>query len=250
MGWYVARNGKVRGPFAKDALREMVALGEIDSSCRLRSANDPIDNWRPFDEVAEIGALRGNNSTMPPSEVAPPRSPSSLRPQVDVATITIARAEKFGRLLLWIALAVTIVLVPIGLAKERKTEADTLARIKEATRATELKFEALEKSVSDKNLRIPFESIGNGLTSLSVENATGQLWFTNVSPRSGHVCVVGEATNVSTHAVTVSLPACAEVVAYASAVRISLPFPAQQLADNCKTGGCGLHVKDAGASKN
>jgi len=137
-----------------------------------------------------------------PSQPSPPR--------LDRTTLNIERSEKVGRLLLWLALAVTIILVPIGLAKERKTEAETLARIKDATRAAEHKLETLEKGIEDKTpQRIAYSSIGNGLTSLNADNATGHLWFTNVSPRAGHVCVVGEVTNPSTQARTKSLPSCA-----------------------------------------
>ena len=249
MGWYVARNGKVRGPFAKDALREMIALGEIDASCRLRSANETADTWRSLDEIAELSALRPSHSVAPPTDPTLPMAPASLPPRFERATL-IERAEKGARLVLWLALSAASVMVSLGVVKERKVEADTQARIKEATRAAEEKFESLQKSVSDRTSRIPFESIGNGLTALNVENATGQLWFTNVSPRSGHVCVVGEATNAATHTVTTSLPACAEVSAYASAVHLTLLFPGQQLVENCKVSGCGFQVSDAARPKN
>jgi hypothetical protein len=193
---------------------------------RLRSANETAENWRSLDEVPELGALLVSNSTVPPPGADLPSAPASLYPRFDRASLNIERAEKVGRLVLWLVLSVTIVLVSLG------------------------KFESLQKSVSDKTLRIPFESFGNGLTSLNVENATGQLWFTNLSPRSGQVCVVGEAANAATHAVTLSLPACAEVAPYASAVHVTLLFPAHQLADDCKTGGCNFRVRDAGGPKN
>jgi hypothetical protein len=161
----------------------------------------------------------------------------------------IDRLEKLGRLLLWLALAATIVLVPIGLAKERRTEADTVARVKDATRASEEKLAALEKSQADKTQRITLASIGTWLSALSVDSATGQMWFTNVSPRAGYVCVVAEATNPTTHATSLSLPGCAEVPAYASGVRITVMFAGRDLSDNCKAGACSLSIKDAAEAK-
>lgn len=248
MRWYVERNGKIRGPFAKDALREMVAIGEIDASCRLRSVTDASDTWRSLEEVPEIGAPRAISSILPPLPPSSEQTVPIARQHIDRTTINVERAEKFGRMLLWLALAATIVMVPLGLARERKTEADTLARIKDATRASEEKFAALQQATSDKALRIPLDSIGNGLTSLNTTNATGQLWFTNVSPRAGHVCVVGEATNLSTHGVTRSLPACAEVPAYASAVHMTVSFANDDLTNNCKP-GCALRFTDAIGAK-
>lgn len=157
----------------------------------------------------------------------------------------INRLEKLGRLLLWLALAATVVLVPIGLVKERQTEADTLARVKEATREWEQKFEALERSAADKTFRIPFNSIQNGLSLLNTENATGQLWFTNVSPRGGYVCVTGEAKNTSSLVVTESLPACAEVPPFASAVHMTVMFAGRDLTELCKTAACSFRMKEA-----
>jgi hypothetical protein len=236
MRWYVERSGKVRGPFEEEGIRELIANGKIDSGCRLRGDTDSEDAWRRLDEINEF------------DPVPNPRAIAQALPSkraVDRTTLNIERLERAGRLLLWLALAATIVLVPIGLAKERRTEAETLERIKEATRAAEQKFDALAKSITDKQpQRIMYSSIGNGLSALNTDNATGQLWFTNVSSNVGHVCVVGEVTNPATHANTESLPACVETPAYAGA-HLTVMFAGGDLSAVCKGGPCNLHMKDA-----
>ena len=237
MRWYVEQSGKISGPFGPEALRALIASGEVDNSCRVRSVNEVGDTWRPPGEVPELGASLPMNLSFPPET-----TPSA---QVDRATLNIERLEKLGRLLLWLALAVTVVTVPIGLAKERRAEADTQQRITFATRAAEQKLESAEKALADKNARITLASIGNGLTSLNIQSASGDLWFTNVSARAGYLCVTGEVTNSTTHAVTTSLPACAQVSAYSSAVHLTVMFDGSDLTAACKGGPCALHMKDA-----
>jgi hypothetical protein len=237
MRWYVEQNGKISGPFGPEALRTLIANGEVDNSCRVRSVNEVGDTWRPPAEVPELGASLPMTSSFPPA--------SAPLAQPDRATLNIERLEKVARSLLWLALTATTVAVPIELAKQRRAEADAQRRITDATRASEQKLALVEKSSADKNARLTLASIGNSLTTLNTENASGQLWFTNVSARVGYVCVVGEVTNATTHALTTSLPACAQVSAYSSAVHLTVMFAASDLSAACKGGPCSLQMKDA-----
>ena len=237
MRWYVEQNGKISGPFGPEALRTLIANGEVDNSCRVRSVNEVGDTWRPPGEVPELGASLPMNLSFPPA--------SAPLVHADRATLNIERLEKVARSLLWLTLAATTVAVPLALAKERRAEADTHQRIADATRAAEQKLASFERASADKNARLTLASIGNRLTTLSTENASAQLWFTNVSARAGYVCVIGEVTNGATHALATSLPACAQVSAYSSAVHLTVMFPASDLNAACKGGPCSLQMKDA-----
>jgi hypothetical protein len=86
------------------------------------------------------------------------------------------------------------------------------------------------------------------MSALNLSNATGQLWFTNVSPRVGFVCVRGVATNPTTQKTSQSLPACQEVGAYASTVRMTVMFAGGELANVCQKSQCDLRVEDVPAT--
>src|SRR4051812_27675381 len=132
----------------------------------------------------------------------------------------IDRLEKIGRLILWLCLAGCTVAVPVGLHIQTRQAADLAERTRlDVERATA----QAEKVKNAAPVRLTLESMG--LVMRAADNShTGFVWFTNVSPRSGVVCIQGTATNSRTKESAHSLPACQEVGPYASAMSMKLMF--------------------------
>jgi len=160
----------------------------------------------------------------------------------------IERVEKIGRLVLWLSLASVCVLIPIEYVRQHKVDTlhDEAVRAAESdAKKAEEKLAELVKAEAEKTARLPIATMGEYLTALNTANATAQVWFTNVSTRTGVVCVHGLATNPTTHKSVESLPACQAVTPYASAVHVVLMFPGGDLSDVCPNSSCVLSVKEA-----
>ena len=94
--------------------------------------------------------------------------------------------------------------------------------------------------------RLKLDSLRPVMSGLVVPQSIGKVWFTNASPRVGVVCVQGTAVNEKTRQAVKSLPACAPVAAYASAVNMEVMFAGRELAPVCPdSNACRLVVDDA-----
>jgi hypothetical protein len=149
---------------------------------------------------------------------------------------TIDQLEKGGRLVLWIALAAAAALVPIGAYGVAKAN----ARTAEEVRADALK-ERAAKEAANKPGRLPLVSMGPVLSTM--DGATGHAWFTNTWDRSGVLCAYGVVTSEDGTKKTESIPACHEVAAYASNVKMSFLFAGDAVAA-CSGNRCRLSIKD------
>ena len=152
----------------------------------------------------------------------------------------IDRLEKLGRLVLWLSLASVCVLVPLGIAAQHSKEEALERAEREATK----QLAALKAEPPPKPERLTLKSMGMYLGALRKDHAEGQVWFTNVSPRTGVLCIRGVAKNATTGASSESLAACQEVTPYASAVHVSLMFAGGDLTAACQSGPCQLSAVD------
>jgi hypothetical protein len=151
----------------------------------------------------------------------------------------IDRLEKAARLVLWLTLASAVVLVPLAYINVR--QAAEREREEATRRAEELARRATEPP---KESRLLLSSTGLSMRALDEDTATGRVYFSNVSPRSGVVCVAGTATNPATNKATASLPACKAVSAYATNVVIEMMFAGGDLQSVCKGVSCAFSIKD------
>jgi hypothetical protein len=156
----------------------------------------------------------------------------------------IDRFEKLGRLVLWLVIAMVLVVILVAYANQRQAEAE----LRESLQKARAELVEMSKPDAKKPTRLAFASMGVFMSALNLSNATGQLWFTNVSPRVGFVCVRGVATNPTTQKTSQSLPACQEVGAYASTVRMTVMFAGGELANVCQKSQCDLRVEDVPAT--
>lgn len=154
--------------------------------------------------------------------------------------IWIDRIEKAGRLVLWLTLASAVVLVPVIYIKQSQSAEE--ARKEELAKAKEEQVKAKEEA--EKSDRLSVASLGMIITSLNESTAIGRVWFSNVSPRSGIVCLVGTATNPSTNMTSNSLGACQHIPAYASNVEMQVKFAGGDLSALCKGVSCSLSLKE------
>jgi hypothetical protein len=154
--------------------------------------------------------------------------------------IWIDRIEKTGRLVLWLTLASAVVLVPIAYTRQRSVETQTA----EAARKEEQALARKLKADAEKSDRLSMSSMGAMMTVLNEGNGTGRVWFTNVSPRTGVVCIAGTATNPTSKVTTESLASCKNVPAYASNVEIQMMFAGANLAEVCKGVTCAFSIKE------
>ncbi len=163
----------------------------------------------------------------------------------------IDRAEKLGRVVLWFSLAVLMCVGSAGLILQRAAEARAFEFAQAS--AVEAKREAaeaaaareVERAEASSVRRLSLGSMGATMFALSVSTAEGRLWFSNVSDRSGIVCVSGVAHHTDTGNKTHSLPTCTEVGAYTSNVKLTVHFAGGELGDVCKGGsGCKIRFED------
>lgn len=152
-------------------------------------------------------------------------------------------------MVLWLALASAAVIAPISYIRQRKAEAEQreAARVQAQAEAAKKAAEDLaEKEERKTEKSLSLAAMGRYMTSLDTSTATGNLWFTNASPRAGVICVVGVAGNPGTQKTSLSLPACHDVPAYGSAIHVPLMFAGADLKDACPPqGACRLQMKDA-----
>jgi len=150
----------------------------------------------------------------------------------------IDRLEKLGRFFLWLSIVAVLIGVPVSYASQHRAE----AQLKEALVKAEAQLaEAIKPKAPE---RLLLKSMGDALTGLNRRDATGEVWFTNASPRSGVVCISGIAMNPDTKASTMSLPACQEVHAYSSAVHMTVMFAGRSLEEVCGKDRCDLHISE------
>lgn len=149
----------------------------------------------------------------------------------------IDRLEKLGRLLLWLSLVLVLVGVPLSYASQGRAE--------EPLRQALAKAEAqlAEATKPKRPMKLSIASM-QALRSFDQQAARGDLFFTNVSSRSGILCIAGMAVNPNTKDESSSLPVCQEIQPYASLVHISLMFAGGSLAKVCGRDRCDMHVED------
>jgi hypothetical protein len=163
----------------------------------------------------------------------------------------IDRIEKIGRVILWLSIASACVIAPIEYVRLHKTEVE----LREAARQADEELKAAEKAekAAHEPHRLAFASMRAHFMSALVPSAPGEqgkVWFTNVSPRTGIVCVYGVATSHTTKRESTSLPTCTSIAAYAAPVHLSLMFAGGDLLDVCpKQGDCDLTIEDAPEAK-
>jgi hypothetical protein len=156
--------------------------------------------------------------------------------------------EKGARVLLWLSIASVCVLVPIGYIGQKRTETEAEIAMREALKNAEAKVEGIEKANAPH--RLSLASMGTWFSAINYTTAEGSLWFTNVSPRAGTLCVVGMAQDPELSMKTAtSLPACLEVRAYASGVHVSFMFAGSDLTTACPKSNCRLTFKEAPEGK-
>jgi hypothetical protein len=154
------------------------------------------------------------------------------------------RIEKLGRIVLWLAISSACVIAPITYLKLQSAAAE----MAEASRKADAE-EAAKKAQAEldersgKTQRLPLATMGTFLDSLGA--AQGQIVFTNVSSRSGFLCVVGVARNRTTGKATSSIPACKAVSPYDSTVVLSMMFAGGEMGTVCPNSSCDLEVVDA-----
>ena len=146
-------------------------------------------------------------------------------------------AEKTTRAILWVTLSSVFVLVPITVIGMSKTE----AQLKEDAKKAEERIAELSKP--PKVDRFALKGAGAAMTALNVSEAEGRLFFTNVSPRSGVLCVHGVATNPVTSEKNESLSTCEHVQPYAT-VTIKVMFAGTALREACKNATCRLTFEE------
>jgi hypothetical protein len=157
----------------------------------------------------------------------------------------IDRFEKLGRLIMWLAITLVLVGVPVALAKQRRGEAelrDGEVELRETLQRTKAQLaEALRPT---KPTRLMISSMGPIMYWLNPATATGAVTFTNVSARVGVVCITGLAKNPETQKTSESLPACHEVGAYASGIHFTVAFESGDLANVCGKTKCKFEFRD------
>lgn len=160
------------------------------------------------------------------------------------------RIEQTARVLLWLAIASACVIVPVAYVNEKRAESKVEADLQAAAKQAVAKADQLEKTkekeeADNKPHRLTLASMGPYMSGINYSSAQGNLWFTNVSPRTGVLCVVGLAADPEVSVKTSeSLPACQEVGAYA-AVHVSLTFANGDLNGACPKSNCRLTFKEA-----
>ncbi len=156
----------------------------------------------------------------------------------------IDKLEKVGRLVLWMVLSAAVILGLVGTATWAKNAEAAQAELLAAKE--ELK-KALEPKEPKEPSRIAAVDIGTYHSWLLLHNATGIGLFTNVSTRSGFICLQGVAKHPDGTREVLSLPACAPVSPYSS-FKIEASFIGQDLIAMCgekNQSGCHVRFTDA-----
>lgn len=132
--------------------------------------------------------------------------------------------EKAARVVLWLSIASACVIAPIQYISfrnaEKRAATKAEAELQELVKKGEARVEEREKRT--KSRRLTLASMGAYISGLSYSAAQGNLWVTNVSPRTGVLCVYGVAQDPEGSKTSESLPVCHEVGAYAASTSGSL----------------------------
>jgi len=266
-------------PVSLSKIRRGLHLGKLTMDMEV--ARVGTERWEPVlsliaryepvpraDESAPFSALSGDVSPPPlsgpgiPAPVAPavvhvaPPALASFPAGASEAearrlpTPIVDRIEKGARAALWLTLAFTFLGVPVSYWRSQRGE----AAFREERDRAEAKFRdelAKERALHapQPTAVLPIASFGSALSVLNHAKAEGHTWFSNVSARSGVVCLEGVATNPTTQRSTTSLASCASVAAYASDVHVGFMFGGRNLEEICPKATCDFSVKDASESK-
>jgi hypothetical protein len=152
---------------------------------------------------------------------------------------TLDRIEKGGRLVLWLSLASACLIAPIEYARQHRAEVEMQEARRKADDEREKQKadeERKTKEATGENDRLTLASMGAFLRRLDYSTGEGHVYFTNVSPRAGYVCLVGSARNNTTKAETTSLASCQHVAPYGSGVTMAVNFAGGELRDTCPNG--------------
>jgi len=160
----------------------------------------------------------------------------------------IEKIERGARVLLWLALAAAVVIVPVEYVSHKRDETRAEEDLRDAVKKAEAKADDLEKAKTTKP-RIALASLGTFLSGINYTKAQGNLFFTNVSMRSGVLCVIGVAQNPESKETAESLAACQELTPYASAVHVAAEFGASDLTNTCPKSNCLLTFREAPEAK-
>jgi hypothetical protein len=161
--------------------------------------------------------------------------------------VWIDRIEKLGRLMLWLALAAAVVILPIEYVNSKREATKAEQDLKDEAKKADERADALEKAKAESP-RIALASLGTFLTGINYSKAEGGLYFTNVSPRAGVLCVVGVAQDPGTKETATSIAGCQAVTPYASA-HLSVEFAGGDLTNTCPKSNCLLTFKEATEAK-
>jgi uncharacterized membrane protein len=161
--------------------------------------------------------------------------------------VWIDRVEKIGRLMLWLALAAAVVILPIEYVNHKREATKEEQELKDEAKKAEERADALEKAKAE-NPRITLASLGGFLSGINYTKAEGGLFFTNVSQRTGVLCVVGVAQDPATKETAESIAGCEAVTPYASA-HLSVDFAGGDLSNTCPKSNCLVTFKEAQESK-
>lgn len=150
----------------------------------------------------------------------------------------IDRLEKLGRLVLWLSLAATCIAALVTYVSVVRRASEVAAKLEQTQKDLD---EAMKPKPPDPIPRLTLESMGASMHSLNTRNATGRVYFSNVSARKGVVCAIATVAS-PTGGRTTSLPSCIEVMPYASGLQIEVPFAGRDLEAVCKAGDCEIDI--------
>ncbi len=156
----------------------------------------------------------------------------------------IDKIEKVGRFVLWVTMAACFALVPLGVYRYRVAAEASAERERQEARE---QAETAARLKAERPPRMTLAGMGPLLTAFEPRRAQGHVWFTNVSSKSGPLCIRGTATNPATGQRSQSIPACIEVGPWASTVHLVLMFADGDVANVCGKGTCDLTLAEAAA---
>jgi hypothetical protein len=164
----------------------------------------------------------------------------------------VDRLEKIGRLVLWLTLAATCVIIPLEYTKrqaaaQREVSAAQAKQDALAAQLEEMRAAAAKRASGPE--RITLASVGPFMHVLNEERARAEIWFTNVSPRAGVICLIAKAQNDASGSHTASLPVCRAVAPYESSINMTFMLAGNSVDSICKN-GCTLSFVDAKDSPN
>jgi hypothetical protein len=156
----------------------------------------------------------------------------------------IDNVERIARTALWIALALAVIAVPIGVFRNQSAEAALRAEWKIAEAALRVELKSAEEKLAEMSkpkepALFPLKSVGMYLGRLEYASAEGSIVFTNTTAKSGYLCLKGVATNVKTRATAESIAACREIKPFDSNVNMTFKFAGGDLYKACpQVGDC------------